>query len=130
MSSNDSQTPSHLSLAVVFCQVVNASLAALTAASVSPALMSGTDPSTDPVIGLEIGKVDPDSAPTHFPLTDKHFELIFCVPWLRDSLTIRLVSEEGEGRHHPVSAHAIEDPSSIADDVDCHHNLYIELYAD
>ena len=69
-------------MAVVFCQVVKASLAALTATSVSPAPMSGTDPSTDPVIGLETGKVDPDSAPTHFPLTDKHFEMMFCIPQL------------------------------------------------
>ena len=75
----------HLSLAVVFCQVVKASLAAVTAASVSPALMSGTEPSTEPVIGLEIWKVDPDSAPTHFPLTDKHFELMFCCLQTRHS---------------------------------------------
>ena len=39
------------------------------------------------------------------------------------SLTISLVSEEREGRHHSVSTHSIEDPSSIADYVDCHHNI-------
>ena len=58
-------------MAVVYCQVLKASLAALTAVSVSPAFMSGTDPITEPVIGFETGKIDPDSALTHFPLTGK-----------------------------------------------------------
>ena len=114
----------HLSLAVVCCQVLKASLAALTALSVSPAFMSGTEPSTEPVIGFETGKVDPDSAPTHFPLTDKHFNALLSQSH-RLSLTIGLVSEEGEGGHHPVSAHSTEDPGSITDDVDCHHKLCI-----
>ena len=56
-------------MAVVYCQVLKASLAALTAVSVSPAFMSGTDPITEPVIGFETGKIDPDSALTHFPFT-------------------------------------------------------------
>merc|ERR1719228_3195366 len=58
-----------LSLAVVCCQVLNASLAASIAAVVSLLSMSGTEHSTSPVIGLVTGKTAPDSAPTQAPFT-------------------------------------------------------------
>ena len=84
-----------LSLALVCCQVWKAVLAADTAVSVSEAVISGTVPNTDPVIGLVTSNDEPDSEPTHCPLTGN-----------------RVVNKYLRSATHTVMTYHMQDPSA------------------